>query len=176
MAIFIDSFRNPVLTQSMIIISFFGREVIFVVTIIVVILLLLKKHRREAVLFSLTIFGSALLNTQLKNIIQRPRPTLNPLQIVHDFSFPSGHADSSLVFYITLTYLVFRFTHNKKTTLAMFFLSAVIILLVGVSRIYLGVHYPSDVIAGYIFGFWWCVTMITIDKTLSLTEVLRKQS
>jgi membrane-associated phospholipid phosphatase len=118
--------------------------------------------------WAVTVTGSALLNTLLKAIFQRPRPEFEaPLLVERYWSFPSGHAMMSLAIYGMLAYLllVFLEPHLARIGIA---LLVTLVLLIGFSRLYLGVHYFSDVIAGYTAGSVWLAIMI------SGTEVARR--
>ncbi|WP_071130245.1 phosphatase PAP2 family protein [Enterococcus timonensis] len=105
------------------------------------------------------VVGAGLVNHLLKLVYQRPRPDLVHLVTETSLSFPSGHATGSLLLFGTLAILAPKISSNHylQRTLQIFF--GVVILLIGLSRIYLGVHYPSDIIGGYLFGATWlCAT------------------
>lgn len=121
-------------------------------------------HHWSALLLWVSLFGGRLLNTQLKLSYGRPRPSLvqGDLELVgmsvefpSSASFPSGHALMSVVIYGTVAYLVVRLEPTVTLRRWTLFGAAVLILLIGLSRIYLAVHYPSDVLAGYLAGFIW---------------------
>jgi membrane-associated phospholipid phosphatase len=104
--------------------------------------------RRSAAWLALTIAGGTLLNLALKQIFAAPRPDLLPhLDIVHTYSFPSGHAAGNMMFFGALALLAGR----RGAYIA----AAAMVLLIGASRIWLGVHWPSDVTAGWIEGLGW---------------------
>ena len=123
-----------------------------------------SKHPWSALVLWIALVGGRLLNTALKEMYGRPRPGPvewdlevfgSPISFPTSPSFPSGHALTSVIIFGTLTYLVMRLEptiRQRRITLAV---ATVAILLIGLSRIYLGVHYPSDVLAGYIAGFVW---------------------
>lgn len=103
---------------------------------------------REALWCTATIFGGTLLNLILKQIFAAPRPDLLPhLDIVHSYSFPSGHAAGNLILFGAIAMLGRRRT---GWIIALFF-----ILVIGISRVWLGVHWPSDVMAGWVEGVGW---------------------
>lgn len=168
------SIRNPFLTKGMIFISFLGGEFIPGAIIVLVIFLFLKKHIKESILFLFISGMSFSINSILKEIIQRPRPNFHPIIVATDYSFPSGHAMDSLVFYMALTYLVFHFTGSKKLTLIAFLIFGSIVFFIGISRVYLGVHYPTDVIAGYIGGLFWLVSVLLIDRTFIFYKLFKE--
>lgn len=115
------------------------------------------EHRYSAALLWVAAAGGGILNTILKAAFDRPRPHLFPWRVPYagHSSFPSGHSMTAMVVYATLAYLVVRIVPTRglrRFTLAVF---AAVILAVGLSRMYLGVHYPSDVLGGYLIGFAW---------------------
>lgn len=105
-------------------------------------------RRREALWFTATILGGMLLNMGLKQIFAAPRPDLLPhLDIVHSYSFPSGHAAGTLILFGAIAMLGRR---RADWIIALF-----LILAIGISRVWLGVHWPSDVTAGWVEGVGW---------------------
>jgi undecaprenyl-diphosphatase len=119
----------------------------------------LSRHRYSAVLLWVALLGSGLLSSTLKLVFDRPRPDVFEWRVpfAPQSSFPSGHSTMVMAVYLTLAYLVVRLEPTRalrRLTLAAF---GATILLVGLSRVYLGVHYPSDVIAGFVAGFAWAV-------------------
>lgn len=168
-------FRGPILNQIMIFISFVGGQLMVALAIIFTSVLLIKKHKREAFLFAFILVMAAIIDNVLKDIYQRPRPYFYPLVVESDYSFPSGHAMDSFVFYATLSYLFFHFTKNKALSVMASIFSVFMIGLVGLSRVYLGVHYPSDVLAGYVGGLAWFVCVLLIQQTLVFYKLFRER-
>ena len=166
--------RAPWLTAAMLKITFFGGPVLVLLTGLALILLALTRHWREAWLVLAVSVMGVVVNLSLKNLIQRPRPTLAPLATVDGYSFPSGHALNALVFYALLAYLGLRFSPHRWQRVAVVALAAALTLLIGISRVYLGVHYPSDVAAGFVAGFWLCVTAFLMARTLALRRLVRE--
>ncbi|HER41011.1 MAG TPA: phosphatase PAP2 family protein, partial [Salinimicrobium catena] len=112
-------------------------------------------------------------NIALKRAFDRARPTIEHLVVVKTLSYPSGHAMSAMAFYGFLTYLVFqiKMKHWLRAILASIFIF--LILAIGISRIYLGVHFPSDVAGGFIAGLIWvafCVVLFNIIALLRLRK------
>lgn len=165
--------RNPQLTKIMIVISHLGGEAVIISVITLVIFFLIKKHYRELFFLASLLIMSVVISHGLKLITQRSRPDIAPLITVNNYSFPSGHAMNSFVFYTAIAYLVFQKFRNLKLSLIISSIAGVLILLIGISRIYLGVHYATDVIAGYIMGFWWLVTVIVLEKTLIIFKIFK---
>lgn len=163
---FIYSFRDPFLTQIMHFVSFLGGEFTLLLTAVIVVIFAFKKHKKEAAFFAFTVFTGYVLNNIIKYSLKIPRPNIDPLSHVGSYGFPSGHAMNSLIFYGLLAYFIFHFTKNRGSSVLVAIFLIIIVLLIGFSRLYLGVHHPSDVIGGFIAGFWWLSTAILIDKTL----------
>ena len=122
----------------------------------VVIYLLMQGRWKNAVVVAGASASGMILSEGLKIGFGRPRPELVPqLAEVHSLSFPSGHAMLSAVIYLTLGALLARF-HKRKRERALIMLYAVLVtIMVGASRVYLGVHWPTDVIAGWALGAAW---------------------
>lgn len=113
------------------------------------------RHRMELVLFVWVTGGSALLNFALKLLFHRERPTLHRLIEETGYSFPSGHSMGAFSFYGILTYLLWRHIASRTGRVLLVIGSLVFIAGIGISRIYLGVHYPSDVLGGYLASGTW---------------------
>ncbi len=169
----IYSFRNPLLTKIMLLITNLGGGYILIPATIIIIFLIVRKHKEEAFLFSIILLMGCILNISLKSILQRPRPGIAPLINATSYSFPSGHAMNSFVFYTTVSFYFFRFTRKKKLSIYISFASLLIIILIGFSRVYLGVHYPTDILAGYSAGFAWFATAIFMEKTIFFFKYLK---
>lgn len=117
-----------------------------------------KMRDKWGVLFYLVaVGGGSLLTVLLKHFFSRERPSINETIDAVGYSFPSGHSMGSLIFYGFLIYLVIRTRQAPWLQWASVFGLSVLIVLIGISRIYLGAHFPSDVIAGYIAGTIWLV-------------------
>lgn len=172
---FIYSFRTPVLTEIMQFISFLGGKFLILACTIMIGLLVWKKHKRETILFSFTVLAGLLLNNAIKVLLQVPRPNISPIDTSDSYSFPSGHAMNSFIFYALLSYFMFHFTRNKKLSILFSIAAMSLVFLIGLSRVYLGVHYPSDIIAGFTGGFWWFITAVLIDKTVIFYKMFREK-
>lgn len=108
-----------------------------------------------------------ILNNLIKIIFMRARPDINPLVIETSYSFPSGHSMISMVFYGYLIYIIYTHKDNIKVKWILITLLSILILLIGISRIYLGVHYASDVIGGFSFGIAYLIIYISILKKVT---------
>ena len=107
-------------------------------------------------------------NLILKQIINRARPGVEHLVTVKTLSYPSGHAMMAMAFYGTLIYLVSKFPIRKILKAGLILIFIVLIISIGVSRIYLGVHYPSDIAGGFIGGFVWVVFCVIIFQLIQV--------
>jgi undecaprenyl-diphosphatase len=128
-----------------------------VVLVVASLFLWQTRHRYSAALLWIAVAGGWVLNAALKAGFDRPRPDLFEWRVPYAgmSSYPSGHAMTAMVLYATLAYLIIRLEPTRalrRLTLVVF---GTVIALVGVSRLYLGVHYPSDVIGGFLVGFGW---------------------
>ncbi len=133
---------------------------------LVVIYLLAKKKRGAALLTLVSVLGGTALSFVLKSGFDRPRPDLSPVARVFTSSFPSSHAMMSAVVFLTIGILLSRLSTGRS--LDLFFMGAAIVLTlaVGASRIYLGVHYPTDVLAGWCVGAAWAMLCFLIASAL----------
>ncbi|NGZ77443.1 phosphatase PAP2 family protein [Saccharibacillus alkalitolerans] len=134
--------------------------VIAIEAILLLLLLLVPKLRWEPLLLLCATGGSALLNILLKNIFRRDRPDINRLAEEYSFSFPSGHSMGAFALYGILSYILWRLIKPLPLRIAALALCVLLTLSIGISRIYLGVHYPSDVIGGYVASAAWLALTI----------------
>ncbi len=133
-----------------------GATVITLVTVVVAGLLALKREYRLLGLVALTAVGGALLETSLKLFFGRPRPAIVPHLIqVHAQSFPSGHSMMSSAVYLSLAALLARRDPSPRTRAYILSIALGLVFLIGLSRVYLGVHYPTDVLGGWLLGCAW---------------------
>ena len=132
-------------------------------TIILAFILVIIFKGKDRVLIGTNLFLTVGVNQLLKRIIQRPRPPLERRLVKQGgFSYPSGHTMVSLAIYGILIYLAMTKIKNKKLKILAVVLLTLMILLIGISRIYVGVHYPSDVLGGY----FCAIMLIIIDITV----------
>ncbi|MGA4513705.1 phosphatase PAP2 family protein [Staphylococcus caledonicus] len=122
--------------------------------------LMLKKYRIETLFFVIVMILSSIINPVLKNIFDRERPTLLRLIDITGFSFPSGHAMGSTSFFGSAIFIANRRVSGSYKGV-LIGLCALFIMLISISRVYLGVHYPTDVIAGIIGGAF-CIVLSTL--------------
>lgn len=150
------------ITPIAIVITNFGGAITLIGLTIIFLLVMKNKKMSFSILLNLAI--ATFLNIFLKNIIQRPRP--DDFRLINEtgYSFPSGHSMISMAYYGYLIYLIFKFVKNKR--LKTFFITflCILILTIGLSRIYLGVHYTSDVIAGFVLSVSYLIIYTSIIK------------
>jgi undecaprenyl-diphosphatase len=153
--------------------------VLTIVVAAVVGYLLLIHERAAAWLVLISVVGGVVLNNILKLGFARPRPDLvAPVVRVFTSSFPSGHAALSAITYLTLGALLARTQPSRRIRIYFMSLAVILTLLVGISRIYLGVHYPTDVLAGWCIGAAWalgCWTLMTRLQRRGQVEPLAQE-
>lgn len=144
-----------------------GTAVLTLLTIGVVLYLLLLHKPRAAAFVTLSVLGAQLLSFTLKNIFVRPRPDLVPhLSHVHTASFPSGHSMVSAAVYLTLGALLARLQASLVLKAYLLGWAVLLAFLVGVSRVYVGVHWPTDVLAGWAAGASWAALCWLVARRL----------
>jgi undecaprenyl-diphosphatase len=153
----IAAHRTPLLDAMMLEITSLGTgTVVLMIVAIAGMFLWLNQHKHSALLLGIAALGSLVLNNLLKAGFGRPRPEVVTWATHASFySFPSGHAMSATVVYSTVAYLAARLQRTHAARVAVIATALIIIALICLSRLYLGVHYPSDVLAGITIGFAW---------------------
>lgn len=151
----ISDFATPIAK----IITNFGGAIFLIA--ITVILFILIKNKKIGVAITANLVLVALLNQLLKNILQRPRPTEYRIIQETGYSFPSGHSMASMAFYGYLIYLIYKYVENKNIKWVLIALLSILICSIGISRIYLGVHYTSDVLGGFLISISYLVIYIS---------------
>ncbi len=135
-----------------------GTTVLAMMTVLVTIYLLLDRRRAIAIFVLVSVLGGWALSAVLKLSVARPRPDIVPhLVQVNDLSFPSGHAMVSAVTYLTLAALISGTRPHRSTRIFIIAVGILLTLLIGMSRLYLGVHYPTDVLGGWCAGATWAL-------------------
>jgi undecaprenyl-diphosphatase len=131
---------------------------------------------RTGVFVAVASFGGWFINSALKQLFQRPRPDVVPhLREVMSMSFPSGHALTSAVVYLTLGALLMRVAKRRLAKFYIMLLAMTATFLVGASRVYLGVHYPTDVFAGWLIGLSWALLCWVIERALERRAGLNRE-
>lgn len=134
----------------------FGGAIFIILLTVILIAVIKNKKIGLSILANLAII--TILNQLLKRILQRPRPTEYRIIEESGYSFPSGHSMISMAFYGYLIYLIYKYVENKNVKWILISLLSVLICFIGISRIYLGVHYTSDVLG----GFWISISYLVI--------------
>jgi undecaprenyl-diphosphatase len=137
--------------------------------------LVLQRKYRALLLLFVAVAGGMLLSSALKAGFARPRPDLVPHgAYVYTASFPSGHALMATATYLTLGALLARILPDRRTRLFLLAMAIVLSLLVGISRVYLGVHWPSDVAAGWMAGSAWALLWWLVARWLQRRRVVEE--
>ena len=156
---FFAAHRSPLLTRVMTDLTALGSfSVMTVLAILMLTLLFSLRDRLGAAHLGLVLFGAATIPNLLKHIFDRPRPSVvEHVVSVSDSSFPSGHSFGAACIYLTLAFFASRHRAGSAFEAAFLGLFSLLIGLVGLSRLYLGVHYPTDVFAGFCAGAAWAL-------------------
>ncbi|VEF48140.1 phosphoesterase PA-phosphatase-like protein [Bacillus freudenreichii] len=158
----IQGLESPLLTNIMKFFTFIGSFPIVMLIFVLVsfVLLYIVKHRFKLLLFGIVLLGTPIINELLKLSFHRVRPNLHRLIDIGGYSFPSGHAMNAFAVYGILIYLLWNNVPGRIGRIVLIITGSFFIVMIGTSRIYLGVHYPSDVIAGYFASCCWLCIVI----------------
>lgn len=153
----IQCFDQAIIIAVMKFFSYIGDtiRVIFISIMMLVILYTVFHHRKELMLFIIVLIGSTALNVLLKNYFHRVRPNFVRMIIEDGYSFPSGHTMAALSLYGIISFLIWRHIPKQSGRIMLICISASFILGIGISRIYLGAHFPSDVVGAYLISGSW---------------------
>ena len=164
----VHQIASPTLTAIMRGISFTGSTLFLTCTTIVMFIWLMSRGwRRDAWLLAITMIGASILDTTLKLSFQRARPVpFFNLLAPQSYSFPSGHSLASFCFYGALASILTTRITNSKINLVTWITAATLVLLIGLSRIYLGVHYTTDVVAGFAAAFIWIAVIRFVEMRI----------
>lgn len=148
--------RTAALTEVAEVLTWAGSAFLLVPLALIACLALIRTGlRREALAVALSLGGAMLISDLVKQLVSRPRPPVEHLQAVTGSSFPSGHATQASAFWFSLVFVLPATGTSPRTTRVAAGLALLIVLAVAASRVYLGVHYPSDAIAGMLLGAGW---------------------
>ena len=164
----VHQFATPTLTATMRGISFVGSSLFLTTASVGMFIWMMSRGwKRDAWLLGITMLGAAILNTTLKLTFHRPRPMpFFDLLPPESFSFPSGHSLASFCFFGALASILTARITNTKINLLTWIVSALMVLLIGLSRIYLGVHYTTDVLAGFAAAFIWIAVIRFVEMQI----------
>jgi undecaprenyl-diphosphatase len=160
----VHAYAFPEMTKIMIALSFLGGDGLIFAVIVAFIAFLFFRWRRATLWLVITLVGALVLDLSLKYAFHRPRPTPFFGALPRTYSFPSGHALFSFCFYGVLAGLWAGRVRSALQRILIWIAAGILVIGIGLSRIYLGVHYASDVIAGYLAAAVWVSTLITLDR------------
>ncbi|MBN8229657.1 phosphatase PAP2 family protein [Corallococcus macrosporus] len=144
-----------------------GFPVLSLLTAAVCGFLVVARRYRTSLFVLASIVGGWILNALLKNLFHRPRPSVVPhLTETMSTSFPSGHAMLSAITYLTLGALLAQFAEHRRVKVYLLTVALILSVLVGCTRVYLGVHYPSDVLGGWVAGLAWALFVTVAARTV----------
>jgi undecaprenyl-diphosphatase len=159
----VHQYASSTMTRVMTVISMLGGQLLALEFVIALIVFLALRWRRAATWLAIAVAGAILLEYGLKLIFQRPRPTGFFAVSPHDYSFPSGHALVSFCFYGVVAGLLADRTQSLLLEILIWTSAALTIVSIGLSRVYLGVHHPTDVLAGFLAATIWVSSIIALD-------------
>lgn len=165
----IEEMRNENLTKILIFITHLGGTIsMILITTVLSLILICFKRKKIAIGIFLNLLISSCTYILLKNIITRPRPAVEEMLVEEiGFSFPSGHTTNNMAFYGFAIYLVYKNVKNKILRNFVCIIFAILAILVGFSRMYLRVHYPSDVLAGFCLG----IILVILFETFIYSKI-----
>ncbi len=134
---------------------------LIIIAMVLLIVLAVRHHARIGVAIALNLAVEAALNEVIKAIVQRPRPSVEHLVVERGFSFPSGHAMAATAFYGFLIYLLYHYRRHTAAVWALIVALGAIVPVTMFTRVYLGVHYASDVLAGFLFSIAY-LTLLSV--------------
>jgi undecaprenyl-diphosphatase len=162
------------MTHAMTAISLLGYNALIVELAIALAVFGWLRWRRAAVWLAVAMAGSLVLDLALKYVYHRTRPTAYFGTAPHSYSFPSGHALCAFCFYGVLAGLLSARIKSLALRIVIWCIAAALVIAIGISRIYLGVHYPSDVVAGYLAAMVWVGTIILLDHVRKFRKGSKK--
>ncbi len=176
--VFVHGFASESLTALMRFITMLGSTLFLSsLCVSVFVIFIIKNWKRAAILLMTTMAGAVILNFALKVSFGRVRPVpFFDTPLPDSYSFPSGHSLYAACFYGVLAWLVTARIQNKSLRILIWSFAVSLALLIGLSRIYLGVHYPSDVIAGFAAAIVWILTVILTDFLLKKQDSFFKNN
>lgn len=172
---YVQGQESQTLTQIMKFFTFIGTGLPITVISLIIMIVLYKvlNFRRELLFFIGVILGSTLLNVILKSIFHRDRPTLNRFVEATGYSFPSGHSMASFTLYGVICFLLWKHAKYAYIRVILVCCSSIVVIAIGLSRIYLGVHYPSDVVGAYFASGTWLAVSIGLYQRLFVKHTLK---
>lgn len=174
---YLAQYVTPSTTKAMQVITIFGSHYFLIPAnlLLIAYFLFIRKHKWYSIKVPAVALTSLFLMFTLKYFFNRPRPQVPLLHEVGGLSFPSGHAFMSFSFFGLLMYLCWKYIESKPLKWSMITFLAIFILSIGISRIYLRVHYASDVVAGFCLGLMWLVLSLWILGALEKKSIKKIQ-
>lgn len=167
-ALIVERLRTPLLTPVME--AFSALATVPVLVVVLLVIIAFAPGRRPGWCCAVNLALVSLLNVVLKALVRRPRPTGFRLASATGFSFPSGHSMVAMAFFGLIIWFVWRHVRDRRRRVALTVALALVILMIGVSRVYLGVHYASDVLAGFCVSCIWLALYTKLVAPLLLRE------
>jgi undecaprenyl-diphosphatase len=173
---FVQGMEKHFLTNIMLLFTTIGSFKFLAGLSIVTVMVLLYKvqNHSEFLLFFVVVLGTPVLNHSLKELFHRIRPDLHPLIEIGGYSFSSGHAMNSFAIIGIITFFLWKHLPLQSLRIALLIVNSGIIFLIGINRIYLGVHYPSDILGGYLASGCWLFTSIWLLQKIWERKSKRK--
>ncbi|MCD6064787.1 MAG: hypothetical protein K0R82_2698 [Flavipsychrobacter sp.] len=165
---FLGQYVTPTTNSIMLFFTFLGTHYFLIPAnlVLVVYFLFVKKHRWHSLKIGVIALSSVMLMFLLKSFFGRTRPLEPLLEAANGLSFPSGHALNAVTFYGLMGYITWHTVKNNVARTLMFSVFVIIVMMIGLSRIYLHVHYTSDVLAGYSMGVLWLYISLKLLRKL----------
>lgn len=160
----VHQFASPAMTHAMTAVSLLGYNILIVELVLAIAVFLFLGWRHAAGWLAVSMGGALALDLALKYAFHRPRPQPFFGAAPHSYSFPSGHALCAFCFYAVLAGLIAARTRSLVLRIAVGIAAAALVIAIGISRIYLGMHFPSDVIAGYLAAAVWVASLLALDR------------
>ena len=152
---------RPALTQLLLIVTMLGSQAIAVIGAVVAVFFILRRAWLNLLIWAVALGGGQILNLLLKTLFARPRPVFDvPLDVEWQFSFPSGHAMMSIITYGLLLYFILDTLKSRRWRIVIAVATVALLVVIGFTRLYLGVHYLTDVIGGFAAGWIWLMTCV----------------
>lgn len=162
---YVRQFVTPPLTAEVMLVTASGSSTFYLLASALVCCWYLYSRQKDRLyLYLVSLCGGGILNQVLKRIFERVRPDIFHVIAESGYSFPSGHAMGAICFYGILAYFAGLGLRSKPLRWGLLAAAGIYILLIGLSRVYLGVHYPTDILAGYAAGATWLFFCITLHR------------
>ncbi|MBO0589329.1 phosphatase PAP2 family protein [Sporosarcina sp. E16_8] len=161
---FVQGLEAPWLTSIMKVFSWIGSGLVVAAIALIgfIVLYFVLRYRHQAFLLIAVIAGSVILNRLLKIYFKRERPEIHRIMDAKGFSFPSGHSMMAFALYAIIAYIAWRNVKTTASRVVLVLFTAFMIIMIGTSRIYLGVHYPSDIVGGFVASALWATISISV--------------